>query len=451
MTRRFFHKPVQSVALSGSVLFCLVAALAIFCPVVSAAGWTYLDPGVQPTLSAHAAGDTRYYPGDSFAMTVVLTNRGKETNMQVAPLMSPGIYDPSTALGVTVRPRAADAPVTLKSLPVIAGDIGSLGQAPVVIRGTVHQNASPGIYVIPLEVTYQYVYAIPMVGADFNTVDMLYREKAQTLMATLRIQAEVRPAILSENATNLVPGTQGYLTANIENIGYATGSEVAFGIVPADNVTFQMVDQSVYIGTFSPGNVTPIRARIAVKEHTGAGSYPAVLVGQYRDADGVFRATPEVPLGIPVGKGAVIDVVTRNITITPGGKKTISVSYRNTGDAPARGAAARIIGNQVLVPVSDNVPLGDLNPGETRAVSYVLSTDSALAGKEYVIETEVKYRDGLDALMLSDPLSFGVRVQDPTGPDAILSNPVLLIIIAGILVILAYCLWELRRRKQQVS
>ena len=80
---------------------------------------------------------------------------------------------PGTALGVTVRPGAGDAPVTVKTLPMMVGDIGSLDQVLVIIRGTVYQNASPGVYSIPLDVTYTYVYAIPMVGANYSTIEPL--------------------------------------------------------------------------------------------------------------------------------------------------------------------------------------------------------------------------------------------------------------------------------------
>jgi hypothetical protein len=287
-----------------------------------------------------------------------------------------------------------------------------------------------------------------MVGEDFGTVDMLYRAKAQTLPVTIRVLGEVRPSVIRERSENLVPGTQGYLTAEVENTGYEDGSEVTFHIVPADNSTFQMVDESVYIGRFGQGAITPVRARIAVRENTGAGSYPAVLTGEYRDADGIFRSTRPVPLGIPVARGAVIDALTKNLTIAPGGKQTISVLYTNTGDTPARDAAARIIGSQVLVTDTDTAMLGTLAPHESRMANYVISAGSAITGKQYVIDTEVKYRDTLDNVMLSDKVSFGVDVQNPSGISAVTSNPVILIVIAGILAIFAYGVWEFRRRKR---
>jgi S-layer domain len=447
MTRHFPPEMVHSSNAPFIVLSGLVLALFLCCAPCLAAGYIYLDTGEQPTLVAQSEGDTRYYPGDTFEMTVLLTNRGRDSAMQVAPLLTPGAYDPSTALGVTVRPGAGDAPVTLKSLPIVAGDIGSWDQVPLTLRGTVHQDASPGVYYVPLLVTYRYAYAIPMVGPDFSTFEILYREKEQVLPVTIRVMSEVRPAVISEDALNMVPGTQGYLAVEVKNIGYATGTEVTLRIVPSDNVTFQMVEDSVYFGRFGPGDTAPVRVRIAVREHTAAGSYPASLEGVYRDADGIFRNTPQVPLGIPVSRGAVIDAVTKDLTIGTGEKETISISYINTGDTPAINAQARIIGNQILVPVTDSASLGTIGPHETRTAQFVLSAQSAIAGKRYVLDTEVKYRDGLDALMLSDKMSFGVDIQQPTGLNAITSNPVILIIIAGVLVILIYAGWKLRRRQ----
>jgi len=287
-----------------------------------------------------------------------------------------------------------------------------------------------------------------MVGSDFTTIELLYRQEQQTLPVTFRVMGEVRPSIISERSENMVPGSQGYLVVEVNNTGYATGEEVTLGIVPSDNVTFQMVDNSVFIGRFAPGNVTTIKARIAVKDHTGAGSYPAILVGEYRDTDGMFRTTPEVPLGITVSGGAEFEAVTKDLAIGPGGTETITVSYRNTGDTPAYDAQARIIGNQVIMPVTGTASLGVVGPGETKSAQFVISAKSAIVGKQYVIDTDVKYRDGLDALVLSDKMSFGVTIQPPTGINAVTSNPVILIILAGALVIIVYVVWKLRKRQK---
>jgi hypothetical protein len=424
-----------------------VLVLALCCAPCLAAGYIYLDTGTQPDLVAHATGENRFAPGDEFELDVVLSNTARDPAVQIEPFMAPGVYDPATALGVLVTPDKAEAPVTLNTLPTVAGDIGSWDRVPVTVRGTIDQDATPGPHVLLLMVSYQYVYAIPMTGTGYSTLDLLYRKKEQTLPVTVRVTREVRPSVLSETEENLVPGTQGYLALHVRNTGYATGSETVFRIVPADNTTFQMVDQSVFLGRFAPGDAATVRARLAVREHTGPGSYPATLEGQYLDANGVLTSTPPVPVGIRVSRGAVIEVKNLNQTIAPGGGQSLTVSYTNTGDTPARYARARIIGSQVVVPVTESASLGTLAPNETRTAEFEVALKSPIAGKRYVIDTEVKYRDGLGALMLSDPLSFGVVVAEPQGTASLVSDPAVLVLLGGVLLLLAYAGWKLLGRK----
>ncbi|HPM61632.1 MAG TPA: hypothetical protein PK955_04035, partial [Methanoregulaceae archaeon] len=412
----------------------------------TALGYTYLDTGLEPVLSAQIVGDPSYYPGDTFAMTVVLTNEDQDTSVQVAPLLAPDTYDPRTALGLVVSPWGSDAPVSLKTPPVLAGDIRPGEKVPLTILGTVDEEALPGTHTLLLNLTYRYIYAIPMTGAEYTTIQPLYREISLTIPVGITIKSEVRPVLLNVQQENLIPGTQGYLTGEVKNVGHATGSEVVFSVVPFDNVTFQVVEGSTYIGRFEPGQTAPVRVRIAVKDHTEAGGYPAVLQGTYRESDGSTRTTPPVPVGITVAKGAVFRVDSPGIVISPGGTVIINVSYTNTGDTPAADAEARVIGNHVIMPVQDTAVLGFLGPGETRTVPFEISAKSAISGKQYPLDTEVKYRDGLGALMLSDRASLGVSVQSPEGTDAVTGNPALMIAISGVGVIIAYAGWSIWRK-----
>jgi len=280
-------------------------------------------------------------------------------------------------------------------------------------------------------------------------IQPLYREMSLTIPVGITIKSEVRPALLNMMQENLVPGTQGYLTGEVKNVGHATGSEVVFSVVPFDNVTFQVVEGSTYIGRFETGETTPVRVRIAIKDHTAAGVYPAVLQGTYRESDGSIRSTPSVPVGITVAKGAEFRVESPGIVISPGETALINLSYTNTGDSPAADAEARVIGNHVIVPTEDSAVLGFLGPGETRTVQFEISAKSAISGKQYPLDTEVKYLDGLGALMLSDRANLGVSVQSPEGIDAVTGNSALMIALAGIGVILAYAGWSVWRKHRK--
>jgi hypothetical protein len=431
--------------LMAAVLLCIIMSAA---PCI-ALGYTY-DTGLEPVLSAHVVSDPRYYPGDSFEMTVVLTNKDQDTTVQLAPFLAPDTYDPRTALGLVVSPRESDAPVSVKTQPVLAGDIRAGDNVPLTIQGTVDEDALPGIHTLLLNLTYRYIYAIPITGSGYSTIQPLYRDMSLSIPVGITVEPEVRPALLNIVQENLVPGTQGYLTGEVKNVGHATGNEVVFTVVPFDNVTFRVVEGSTYIGRFEPGATAPVRVRIAVKDHTAAGSYPAVLQGTYRESDGSTRATPFVPVGITVAKGAEFRVDSPGIVISPGEKAIINVSYTNTGDSPAAGAEAKVIGSHLIVPAKDTAVLGNLGPGETRTVQFEISAKSAITGKQYPLDTEVKYRDGLGALMLSDRVSLGVSIQSPEGTDAVTGNPALMIALAGVVLILAYVGWSAwRKHKKQ--
>ncbi len=123
------------------------------------------------------------------------------------------------------------------------------------------------------------------------------------------------------------------------------------------------------------------------------------------------------------------------------------MSYLNTGDTPAYNAQVRIIGSHVLMPVDDSAQLGTIGPGEIKTIQFIVSSENAITGKHYVIDSEVKYRDGMGTLMLSDNMRLGVYVTQPSGFKAITSNPATLIVIAGVLAILVYAGWKVWGKK----
>jgi len=209
-----------------------------------------------------------------------------------------------------------------------------------------------------------------------------------------------------------------------------------------------MVEDSIFLPRFAAGDVAQLRVRIAVADDTGAGSYPAVLEGEYRDPDGIILSTRPVPLGIQVSRGAVLNVLARDLSIGPNGEETITAFFSKTGDTPAYDARARIIGSYVIQTVADSAQLGILKPGETKTASFVISAKAALAGKEYVLDSGIKYRDELGAPMLSDTMSFGVDVVQPAGVSAVSSDPVAIIVIIGAIVLIVIVAWKLRERRK---
>lgn len=419
------------------IFFLLLVAALVFTVPAQAISYLY-DVTEQPDLKANTAGEPGYYPGDEFVLTVDITDTAHAESMELQGQGMPGLYNPTTAIGVYVVPEAGTAPVTIRSLPVTAGDIASSQIVPVTIRGTVSRDARPGISVIYLNVSYQYVQVLSGIESGIPTVTPLYQEVNERIPVTIRVKGQVRPVLCGTESFNLVPGTQGYLNISLENAGYETGREVALALVPSDNTSFQLVNAGTYIGIYRPGDGVTMHPRIFVAADLPAGLYPANVTGVYKDLTGVYQQVQPVPVRITVGRGANFLISAADTTLKNNAKQTISITYKNIGDSAAYGAEARITGSEVIVPETDTANLGDVGPGQSVTATYVISAASAIPGKQYVLDTEVKYRDSLGGLMLSDQYHAGVSIEDPSGFSKVISDPVFYIVLAGAIACAAY-------------
>ena len=61
--------------------------------------------------------------------------------------------------------------------------------------------------------------------------------------------------------------------------------------------------------------------------------------------------------------------------MNPGNKKVINVVYKNTGDAAVYSAQARISAVDPFTSNDDIAYIGNLQPGESKMVSYIMSVD----------------------------------------------------------------------------
>jgi hypothetical protein len=102
----------------------------------------------------------------------------------------------------------------------------------------------------------------------------------------------------------------------------------------------------------------------------------------------------------------------------------------------------------VIVPETDTAALGDVLPGESVTAKYVISSEKAISGKQYVLDSEVKYRDSLGTLMLSDQQHTGVSIEKSAGLAGALSDPVILLILAAIIAYASFLGWKHLTKKQ---
>jgi hypothetical protein len=123
-----------------------------------------------------------------------------------------------------------------------------------------------------------------------------------------------------------------------------------------------------------------------------------------------------------------------------GTRRTIEVTYENSGAVPVYSAQARIRTDEPFTSRNDRSSLGDLAPGERAVSQFQVGVDKTATVKKYGLDTEIRYRDALNQSRISDPIRITIEVQERPVLQRVLYNPVLMSIIIAILLGAVYYL-----------
>lgn len=425
-------------------LLLLLVILIGACASPVAAGTVY--PSGKPDLSAALSGTNEFSPGRDVTFTVLLRNSGLNEVQIIDPRRQERDDPPNLAKLVTAGLVAGDAPVVIKSGTQMVGDIPGGESVPVSFSARVREGAPAGDYLLPLSISYSYLYDTEQVGVD--TVLLRYQEENRTLAIPIRIRPVV--AIEAGNVTTefLNAGTQGFVTVDIRNSGHATGESAVARIERSGTSPVIPVDSSVYLGTYPPGAVVRARFKVAASGDAEAASYPLNLGVTYTNTEGDLASTDPVTLGVPVGGKIDFAVVSDSAVITPGSEEPLTVVYENTGASTAYSAQARISATDPFSSADDTASLGDIRPGERVEARFAVSADKSATIKEYALDTEVRYRDGLGTIQVSDPIRIPVRVVPRSGISQVTGNPILVSVIIAVLIGTGYYAYRWRTRRK---
>ena len=423
-----------------ALLVVLIACLAA----PALAGTKYLEG--SPNLTAYIAGTNQYTAGSDIQIPVVIKNTGISTNYEVSPDIVDRVDIPTTAKFVTVAMGAGDAPVVIKSDPQMIGDIASQSQQTVTFSAKVNADAAGGTYYIPLNISYTQFSNVDQYGMD--TFQYYYVPGNVTITVPLVIKSEVIPEVVSATSDQLVAGADGYLNLTIANIGSLDGAKATVEIVQDDDSPVSPVDSSVYIGAFPAGSTVSCQYKVAVSKNAENKTYPVDVIVLYQDDEGDFVPSQTQTVGVDVGNKVNFAILSPPVEMSPGSKRTIQVEYQNTGDSTVYSAEARISIVDPFTSSSDIAYLGDLAPGQTAVASYQISVASNPTIKEYGLDSEIRYNDALDDTYVSDPMKVSIDVENLTGIQGIVSNPVYISLIVAVIIGVIYAVMQVRKKKR---
>jgi hypothetical protein len=437
------RETIPMVAVKKLMYILCMLCICLTAPVM--AGSKYMAG--SPELSAYISGTNEFSPGKDVQLIIVIENTG----LNEFKFIQSGIVDrddqPNTAKFLTATLNAGDAPIVIKSDPQMLGDLKGANSANAVFSTKIRSDAPPGTYQIPLSLNYTYLNQAEQYGVD--TIQYYYKIKNETLLIPIKIKPDVSIDVITAAPEHLNVGTEGYIDMKIKNTGFMDGSKAVIKIIRNGNSPVIPTDSSVYIGDFPTGSTVDCRYKVSVSGDAERQTYPVDVVVVYQNNEGDFITSRSDTVGIPVGGKVEFTVISPSGEMNPGNKKVISVEYKNTGDTPVYSAQARISAVDPFTSNDDTAYIGDLKPGESKVVSFVLSVDRTATLKEYGLDSEIRYRDALENTYISDTMKVKINVTAPAGLTTVLSNPIYLSIIVAGIIGAAYLVFHYRKKNKQ--
>jgi hypothetical protein len=400
----------------------------------------------SPELSAYISGTNEFSPGDDVKLTLIVENTGLNEFKFVQSSIVNTDDQPNTAKFLTVTLNAGDAPIVIKSDPQMLGDLKGASSANAVFSTKIRSDAPSGTYQIPLSLDYTYLYQAEQYGVD--TIQYYYKTKNETLLIPIKIKPDISIDVISAVPEHLNVGTEGYIDMKIKNTGFENGSKAVVKIIRNGNSPIIPTDSSVYIGDFPSGSTVDCRYKVSVSSDAESQTYPVDVVVVYQNNEGDFITSRSDTVGIPVGGKVDFSIVSPPGEMNPGNKQVLNVEYKNTGDTAIYSAQARISAVDPFTSNDDTAYIGDLQPGESKTVSFVVSVDRTATIKEYGLDSEIRYRDALDNTYISDTMKVNVNVTSPTGITTILSNPIYLSIVIAAVIGIIYLVYRYRKKNR---
>jgi hypothetical protein len=422
----------------------LIVAILIGCIATPAmAGEKYLYG--SPELTASIAGTNEFSPGDDLMLPVMLENTGLNDIKIVQSTIINRDDLPNTAKMVTVTLDPTDGPLSVKSDPQMVGDISGGSSTIVNIHVKFSRGATPGSYTVPLLVDYTYLSSAEQYGSDMISYN--YRTEQETIPLLLKMKSDVSIDVEDLDTDSLNVGTEGYLTLTLKNTGFENAKKAVVRIAQNGASPIVPTDGSVFIGSFGPGELKECTFKAAVSSDAEEQTYPLDVYLEYEDSDGDVVSSGTETVGVPVGGKIDFEVISAPPTVYAGEKTVIEVVYRNSGSATVYNAQARISAVDPFSSNDDTAFLGHVAPGDTVTARFEMSVDASGTVKSYGLDSEIRYRDALDNSQISDTLKVEIGILERSGVMTMLSNPILLSVIAILIIGAGYYLWSHRKEE----
>jgi len=268
---------------------------------------------------------------------------------------------------------------------------------------------------------------------------------ADTSVDTVLQQAEMK----YETQTVTAVGILTTLTSNNPNITVKSGSQEA-GTLQQGKQSASPAKFAIEISKNAPAGTYPLNLQLSYKYESNvqvSGDNLDTSTGLVTNQGvGVWyeNKTQNQTIEIQVKKEPYFEVTQVNGSLYPDKGGMLYVTYKNSGEEPAKDATVRLSASDPFSTTDDQAFLGTLKSGDSAVATFNLAVDKTATPKPYSLDSEILYKDTEGHNQISDSIKIDTQVlpiEKSKLPGFELGTGVSFVALAA-------CFLTLRKRKQ---
>lgn len=246
--------------------------------------------------------------------------------------------------------------------------MGTVDLSPIDI--TVSENATPGTYRIPVEVSYTYTR---LVDYDPSGAEYTDNTRTRTHYVTVRVRDQPRFEVVETSSTAQV-GNTGDLSVTIENTGTRAATEASVTATSrSDELTFGTgsASSTAQVGRWAVGERRTVNYTVSLAEDATVRGYTVNLDVDYTDTDGIARTSRTLNIGVTAAEEQSFALENVSTNLRVGADGTVSGTVINNGPKRVDDPVLRFSSNNPNINVeTSEYALPDLEPGDSADFSY---------------------------------------------------------------------------------
>ena len=372
---------------SGVVLVALCLAVSAVGPAAAQAGSSGTVIG-SPEIDVITS-SPEFESGTRATLDLTLSNRGQVNRG------GPGEYESrvTTARGVVVEARSGSTPVQIDGGSVAVGNIPTGTRSVPPIQVTVPEDARPGTYRVPVELSYAYTRSVEydVTGPEYNDFT-----REETFHVTVRVRDDARFEVVDRTTTAQV-GDRGTLSVTVANTGTRPARDASVSAASrSDELRFGTgsADSTAYVGRWAAGERRTLDYTVSMTDDATLRDYTLDLAVDYTDTDGIARTSRTLNVGLRPAAEQSFALTNVSTTLRVGEEGSVSGTVVNEGPGTARNPVVVLTAaNPNVVVESPEYALPDLAPGERARVEYDVTVSSAASASVQQLSFRPRYRN----------------------------------------------------------